>query len=509
MGLADLAEEGVNLGEGVDFVTKQFDAVGPVVVGGPDFDDVAADAECATLEVGVVAFIEDFNEFLGNLFAADTLTFFEHEEHAVVGFRGAEAVDATDAGNDDAIAAFKEGAGGGEAEFIEFVVDGGFFFDVGVGVGDVGFGLVVVVIADEVLDGVVGEKLLEFLVELGGEDFVVGEDEGGAAGELDDLGHGEGLSGAGDAEQDLVGIAVVDAADEGFDGGALVATGLIGGAELVGHVLQYRESAAGGPFIEACVEFAAEHGGEAQEVHPDDEGHNGADGAIEDVVIGDIADIPGEAGSEGEPEDGGEDGAGPDVAAAGGLGAEAVHDGGDGDDGGEGDGDADGVGEEVNAAGEDFAGVEEAELGEDPGFDAVAKEEEGGGEEDGDEGADDEDDGEEALAENTTGMGAAVGGLVGLEEAGGDAGGGPGGEQGGDDGDGGGTGAACEEVGDEGVDAGRGDLEEPGFDALGDGRGVGLDQEGGDGGEYGEEGKEGGVGGALGGAESAVGVGAV
>ncbi len=375
MGLADLAEEGVDLGKGVDFVAKEFDAIGPVVVGGPDFNDVAANAEGAALEVGVVAFIEDFDEFLGNLLAADALAFFQHEEHAVVGFRGTEAVDATDAGDDDAIAALEEGAGGGETEFVEFVVDGGFFFDVGVGVGDVGLGLVVVVIADEVFDGVVGEELLEFLVELGGEDLVMGEDEGGAAGEFDDLGHCEGLAGAGDAEQDLVGVAVVNAADEGFNGGALVAAGLIGGAELVGHVLQYRESAARGPFIEAGVEFAAEHGGEAEEVHPDDEGHDGANGAIKDVVIGDIADIPGEAGGEGEPEDGGEDGAGPDMAAAWGLGSESVHHGGDGDDGGEGDGDAYGVGDQIDPAGEDFAGIEKAELGEDPGFDAVTKEE--------------------------------------------------------------------------------------------------------------------------------------
>lgn len=106
-------------------------------------------------------------------------------------------------------------------------------------------------------------------------------------------------------------------------------------------------------------------------------------------------------------------------------------------------------------------------------------------------------------------MGAAVGGLVGLEEAGGDAGGGPGGEEGGDDGNRGRAGAAGEEVIDEGVDAGRGDLEEPGFDALGDGRSVGLHKEGGDGGEYGEEGEECGIGCALGEAESTVRIGAV
>ena len=81
-----------------------------------------------------------------------------------------------------AVAAFEEGARGGEAELVELLVDGGFFFDVEVAGGDVGFGLVVVVVGDEVLDGVAGEEVLELVIELGGEGLVVREDEGGAVG---------------------------------------------------------------------------------------------------------------------------------------------------------------------------------------------------------------------------------------------------------------------------------------------------------------------------------------
>ena len=49
--------------------------------------------------------------------------------------------------------------------------------DVDVALRDVRLGLVVVVVADEVVDGVVREEALELLVELGGERLVVGEDE--------------------------------------------------------------------------------------------------------------------------------------------------------------------------------------------------------------------------------------------------------------------------------------------------------------------------------------------
>ena len=166
--------------EGVDLVAEELDAVGVLVVGGEDLDDVSADAEGAAAEVDVVAFVEDFDEAAGDVFALDLLAFFEQQQHAVVGFGRAEAVDAGDGGDDDGVAAFEEAAGGGEAELVELFVDGGFFFDEEVAGGDVGFGLVVVVVGDEVLDGVVGEEVFELVVELGGEGLVVREDEGGA-----------------------------------------------------------------------------------------------------------------------------------------------------------------------------------------------------------------------------------------------------------------------------------------------------------------------------------------
>ena len=67
----------------------------------------------------------------------------------------------------------KQRARGGEAEFVELIVDRRLFFNVEVAGRDVGFGLVVVVVGNEVLDGVVGEELFEFVVKLGRERLVV------------------------------------------------------------------------------------------------------------------------------------------------------------------------------------------------------------------------------------------------------------------------------------------------------------------------------------------------
>jgi hypothetical protein len=238
--LADGAEEGVDLGEGVDLVAEEFDAVGVLVVGGIDLDDVAADAEGAATEVDVVAVVEDFNEAAGDVFALDVLPFFEEHQHAIVSFGRTETVDAGDGADDDSVAAFEEAASGGEAEFVQLFVDGGFFFYEEIAGGDVGFGLVVVVVGDEVFDGVVGEEGFELVVELGGEGLVVREDEGGALQLFDDLGHGEGLAGAGDAEEDLIFFSGVDTGDEFGDGSGLVALGLVGGGELEVHLCRIK-----------------------------------------------------------------------------------------------------------------------------------------------------------------------------------------------------------------------------------------------------------------------------
>ncbi len=209
-----LASERIDRHQLVDLVTEQLDAQRRVLVRGVHLDDVAPHAETAAPELEIVALVLDFHELPQDLIAVDALPAREREQHAVVGFRRAQAVDARDARDDDDVAPLEERSGGGEPHPVDLVVDRRFLLDVGVARGNVGFWLVVVVVADEVLDGVLGEEALELLVQLSRQRLVVDHHERRPVHARDDLRHRERLAGAGDTEQHLVAIAANEALDE-------------------------------------------------------------------------------------------------------------------------------------------------------------------------------------------------------------------------------------------------------------------------------------------------------
>ena len=129
------------------------------------------------VELVVVALVLDLDELAEDLLAVDPLAALERQHHPVVGLGRAEAVDAGHAGDDDDVAPLEQRPRRRQPHPVDLVVDRRFLLDVRVGRRDVGFGLVVVVVADEVLDRVLGEEAAELLVELGGERLVVGHDE--------------------------------------------------------------------------------------------------------------------------------------------------------------------------------------------------------------------------------------------------------------------------------------------------------------------------------------------
>ncbi len=77
---------------------------------------------------------------------------------------------------------------------VDRVVDRGILFDGGVGVGEVGLRLVIIVIADEILDRIVGKEAAKLAVKLGGKRLVRRNDEHRFLHQLDHVGDGVGLS---------------------------------------------------------------------------------------------------------------------------------------------------------------------------------------------------------------------------------------------------------------------------------------------------------------------------
>ena len=222
-----LAGQRVELGDRLELGAEERQPPGAVLqVGRMDLHDVAAHPEGAAPEGLVVAPVLLRHEVGHDLALVVFLTGDQVLGHGAVGLDGADAVDARDGGHDDDVVALQQSPGGRVAHPVDLLVDLRFLLDVGVRARDVGLGLVVVVVAHEVLDRVVGEEALELPVELGRERLVRRQDDRGPLRLLDHLGHGEGLARARRAEQHLVALARADALGELGDGGGLVAGGL-------------------------------------------------------------------------------------------------------------------------------------------------------------------------------------------------------------------------------------------------------------------------------------------
>ena len=227
-----VAGERIELLDILHGVAEQVDAPGAVlVVRREDVDDVAAHPKRAAGKIGLGALVLQRDEIGDQLPLVDALALLQRKRHRGVGLDRADTVDARHRGHDDDVVALQQRPRRRVAHAVDLLVDGGVLFDVGVGPRHIGLGLVVVVVTDKILDRVVGKETLELAVELRGQRLVRRQDEGGALRRLDHLGHGVGLAGAGDAEQNLRTVVARDALDQLSDRGGLVALRLVFGLD--------------------------------------------------------------------------------------------------------------------------------------------------------------------------------------------------------------------------------------------------------------------------------------
>ncbi len=220
----DLARQRVEQRQRLDLVVEELHANGFALgLRGKDVDDVAAHAIRALRQVELVARVLHVGEPAQELALVEAVAAIEVQHHAEIRLRIAQAVDRGDRGDDDRVRPLEQRLGRRQPHLLDVGVDRGVLLDVRVGRRHVGLGLVVVVVADEVLDRVVREELAELAVELRGERLVVRHHQCRPLHALDDIGDGVGLPGARDSQQRLAREAALEAADEPLDGLGLVA----------------------------------------------------------------------------------------------------------------------------------------------------------------------------------------------------------------------------------------------------------------------------------------------
>ena len=222
----DLAGQRVELRDALDRVSPPLDPRADLLVRREDLERVARDAERPARAADLVPLVLDVDQPLHRELERDLGSFVGTQDLPLVLLGRAQPVDARDARDDQDVAAGQEGGRGRVPEPLDLVVHRRVLLDVRVGGRDVRLRLVVVVVADEVLDRVVGEHLAELVGQLCAERLVGRDHQGRALDGLDHMRDRERLPGPGGAQQGQGLLPGLHAFGELADGLGLVAGGL-------------------------------------------------------------------------------------------------------------------------------------------------------------------------------------------------------------------------------------------------------------------------------------------
>jgi hypothetical protein len=115
---------------------------------------------------------------------------------------------------------------------IYLFIDRSFFFNIGIGLGQIGLGLVIIVIADKISHRVIREKRFKLIVKLGCKSFIMSEHQGRFLHLFYDVGNSISFSGSRYPEQSLGTWAGSQALDQFFYGLGLVSRRFIVGVKF-------------------------------------------------------------------------------------------------------------------------------------------------------------------------------------------------------------------------------------------------------------------------------------
>ena len=206
--------QGVKLQNAVDLIPEKLHPDGKlIVVGKVNIHRVPFYAELVADKVHIVALILQFDQLCAQLVALHLHTGAQADDHTAVVDGVAQRVNAGHTRHNNDVALLRKRRRCRMAQTVDFVIDGTVLFYIGIGGRDVGFGLVVVVIAYKIFHRVLGKKAAHLGADLACQRLVRLQDQGRAVAPGNDICHRKRLAGAGDSKKS-------DVTDSRLKGGA-------------------------------------------------------------------------------------------------------------------------------------------------------------------------------------------------------------------------------------------------------------------------------------------------
>ncbi len=184
-------------------VAKKLSPVGNVTPGGKNIDDVTPDPKSTPMKVNVITLVLDISQLTDELILLAAFTGLERDCHRRVIIGRANTINTADTGDDNRIPSSQQCRRGGVAQAVNLIINLTILFDIGVAAGHVGFRLVIVKVADEIVDFAVWKKGFELAIKLCRQRLIVCHDERRDLTILDNVGHRKRLTTPGHSQQSL------------------------------------------------------------------------------------------------------------------------------------------------------------------------------------------------------------------------------------------------------------------------------------------------------------------
>ena len=173
----NLASQRINPRNSIDVIAEKLHSISRFTARRKYINHVAFDAKRTARKVDIVTMVLNIHQLAQKFVLQTPLAALHRNRQIIIIRRRTKPIDAADARHDNHVAPCQQSVSSSMAQAVDFFVDCRIFLDIGIARRDVSFWLVIIKIADEIMNFVVGEKLFEFAEQLGSESFVVRQNQ--------------------------------------------------------------------------------------------------------------------------------------------------------------------------------------------------------------------------------------------------------------------------------------------------------------------------------------------